>query len=82
MPEQIKIYPSTQAAILAQPHATLLITDRLIEQEEEVLLENGVIYRPKSVVLGMGCNRGTSVEEIEQLIDETLAELKLWCKGM
>lgn len=77
MPEHIKIYPSTQTAIEAKPHATLLITDRIIEREEEVLLENGVIYRPKSIILGMGCNRGTSIEEIEQVIDETLAELKL-----
>lgn len=46
MPEQIKIYPSTEAAIEAKPHATLLITDRIIEPVEEVLLENGVIYRP------------------------------------
>lgn len=82
MPEQIKIYPSTQAAIKAKPHATLLITDRMIEPEEEVLLENGVIYRPKSIVLGMGCNRGTSLDEIEQVIDETLAELKLSKKSV
>ena len=82
MPEQIKLYPSTQAAIDVNAHATLLITDRIIEPEEEVLLENGVIYRPKSIVLGMGCNRGTSIEEIEQVIDETLAELKLSKKSV
>lgn len=82
MPDTLKIYSTTQEAIAAKPHATLLITDRIIEKEEEVLLENGVIYRPKSIVLGMGCNRGTSAEEIEQLIDETLAELKLSKKSV
>jgi len=30
----------------------------------------------------MGCNRGTAVEEIEQVIDETLAELKLSKKSV
>ncbi len=48
MPANLKIYSSTSEAIKAKPQATLLITDRLIEEHEEVLLENGVIYRPKS----------------------------------
>lgn len=82
MPSNLKIYPSTRAAMEAKPHATLLITDRLIEKDEEVLLENGVIYRPKSIVLGMGCNRGTSLEEIEQVVDETLQELGLSKKSV
>ena len=59
-----------------------LLRTESLSQEEEILLENGVIYRPKSVVLGMGCNRGTSTEEIEQVIDETLAELKLSKKSV
>lgn len=82
MPENLKIYPSTDLALAAKPNATLLITDRLIEPYEEELLKNGVIYRPKSLVLGMGCNRGTSPEEIEELIDETLKELKLSKKSV
>lgn len=82
MPDNLNIYSSTTEAIMAQPRATLLITDRLIEEQEEVLLENGVIYRPKSIVLGIGCNRGTSMEEIEQVIDEALAELRLSKKSV
>lgn len=82
MPETLKIYASTKEAIAAKPHATLLITDRLIEEDEQVLLENGVIYRPKSLVLGMGCNRGTSAEEIDQVINDTLAQLKLSKKSV
>ena len=82
MPENLKIYSSTAEVIQAKPHATLLITDRLIDSDEEVLLENGVIYRPKSIVLGIGCNRGTALEEIEQDIDETLAELRLSKKSV
>lgn len=82
MPETLKVYETTEDAIAVKPHATLLITDRLIEAHEEVLLENGVIYRPKSLVLGMGCNRGTSAAEIEALIDETLVELKLSKKSV
>jgi cobalt-precorrin 5A hydrolase len=82
MPDNLKIYPTIDEAIMAKPRAALLITDRLIEAHEEVLLENGVMYRPKSIVLGIGCNRGTAMAEIEQVIDETLAELCLSKKSV
>ncbi|NYE08924.1 cobalt-precorrin 5A hydrolase [Bacillus niacini] len=82
MPDNLKIYPTIDEAIMAKPQAALLITDRLIEEHEEVLLENGVMYRPKSIVLGIGCNRGTATAEIEQVIDETLAELCLSKKSV
>lgn len=82
MPTNLKIYSSTTEAIKEKPQATLLITDRLIDGHEERLLENGVIYRPKSIVLGIGCNRGTALEEIEQVVDETLAELRLSKKSV
>lgn len=82
MHEQLKIYDSTEAAIAAKPHASLIITDRLLEPHEEVLLDNGVVYRPKSLVLGMGCNRGTSAAEIEAVILETLQDLKLSVKSV
>ena len=82
MPTNLTIYSSTEEAIAQKPNATLLITDRLIEQHEQILLENGVIYRPKSIVLGIGCNRGTSFEEIEQAVKETLIEQKLSIKSV
>ncbi|MGM0901756.1 MAG: cobalt-precorrin 5A hydrolase [Bacillota bacterium] len=82
MPDHLKIYSSIAEAIHAKPQATLLITDRLIEENEKVLLENGVLYRPKSIVLGIGCNRGTAMAEIEQVIEETLVELRLSKKSV
>ncbi|UOE53407.1 cobalamin biosynthesis protein [Bacillus sp. CMF12] len=82
LPDNLKIYQSIEEAIKAKPQAALLITDRIMEPHEEALLDNGVLYRPKSVVLGIGCNRGTSMAEIEQVIDETLAEMKLSKKSV
>lgn len=82
MPDSLKIYQSIDEAIRAKPQAALLITDRIIKRDEEVLLENGVLYRPKSLVLGIGCNRGTVMAEIDQVIDETLAELRLSKKSI
>ncbi|GIM47382.1 hypothetical protein DNHGIG_29310 [Collibacillus ludicampi] len=56
----------------------MYITDRLLsEEEKKQWLSNGVLYRPKTIILGIGCNRGTSEEEVEQVIRETLDELSL-----
>lgn len=82
MPQSLTLYASTAQAIAAKPHATLLITDRLIHQHEQVLLEKGVIYRPKSIVLGIGCNRGTTLAEIEEVVQETLREQQLSIKSV
>ncbi|WP_166245629.1 cobalt-precorrin 5A hydrolase [Paenibacillus turpanensis] len=79
LPSHIKVYGSASEAMEgAEFDAALVITDRLLDAgEEAALLGNGVLYRPRSLVLGIGCNRGTSAEEIEGVIAETLAELKL-----
>ena len=83
LPEHIRVYPSAKAAMSAPYDAALVVTDRLLTAEEEAaLLRNGVLYRPKSLVLGIGCNRGTAMEEIEHVILETLSELKLSVKSV
>lgn len=76
MPSHIRLYPSINEALAAQPQAALMVTHRLLDREEEAILDNGVLYRPKVLVLGMGCNRGTSAEEIEGVIKETLDDLQ------
>lgn len=82
LPEQIVIYPSIAEALQAQPKAALIVTHRLLEKDEEAILENGIVFRPKTVVIGMGCNRGTSAKEIEEVILETLAELNISLKSV
>ncbi|MED4609987.1 cobalamin biosynthesis protein, partial [Paenibacillus validus] len=47
-----------------------------LEPEELPILANGVLYRPKVIALGIGCNRGTSAEEIEAVVRDTLSELR------
>ena len=34
-----------------------------------------LLFRPKNIYIGLGCNRGTSLEEIENVIFETLKKL-------
>lgn len=76
MPPSLRQYGSIAEALAARPDAALLISHRQLNPEELPILANGVLYRPKVIVLGMGCNRGTSAEEIEQVISTVLEELR------
>lgn len=82
LPETIKVYPTIKEAIDAKPNAALVVTHRSLTEEEDVILQNGVLYRPKVIVLGIGCNRGTSMEEIEKVIQDTLNELQFSIKSV
>ncbi|MCQ6279452.1 cobalt-precorrin 5A hydrolase [Bacillus sp. EB600] len=82
LPENIKVYPSIAEALSEKSTASLVITHRNLAEQEKIILHNGVLYRPKVIVLGMGCNRGTSSEEIETVINETLEELHFSSKSV
>lgn len=83
LPEHIRVYDSLPEAERAGFDAALVITDRLLTEEEATTaLLNGVVYRPKSLVLGVGCNRGTTMEELEGVILRTLEELRLSPKSV
>lgn len=83
LPPHIRTYGSAGEAMKAPHDAALVVTDRLLTPEEErALLGNGVLYRPKTLVLGIGCNRGTSAEEIERTILQTLETLRLSLKSV
>jgi len=44
---------------------------------ESTTLAADLIYRPKTLIAGVGCERGTSAEEVIGLIESTLAEAHL-----
>ncbi|WP_281885187.1 cobalt-precorrin 5A hydrolase [Paenibacillus sp. YYML68] len=76
LPPSIRTYGDVRSALEDEPQGALVVTHRLLEPQEEPILANGVLYRPKVIVLGIGCNRGTSAEEISTVIRETLEELR------
>ncbi|WP_028403303.1 cobalt-precorrin 5A hydrolase [Ectobacillus panaciterrae] len=82
LPENINAYSSVAEALVQEPAAALVVTHRNLTEQENQILHNGVLYRPKVIVLGMGCNRGTSAAEIEAVINETLAELNFSRKSV
>lgn len=54
--------------------ARIVVTDRAAVESSDVPT---VVLHPKSLIVGMGCNRGTSVEVIRELLEQTLAENNL-----
>ncbi|WP_088102336.1 cobalt-precorrin 5A hydrolase [Halalkalibacter urbisdiaboli] len=78
LPKTFNVINSIEEASQHQFNAALVISDRVLSEEWMTLLRTkGVLYRPKTICLGVGCNRGTSAEEIETVILETLAEERL-----
>ncbi|KOO46543.1 cobalt-precorrin 5A hydrolase [Priestia koreensis] len=73
---------SAREALNEDFQAALVVTHRILSEDEEVLLHNGVLYRPKTIALGIGCNRGTTKEEIEAVIEKTLDELRFSIKSV
>jgi cobalt-precorrin 5A hydrolase/precorrin-3B C17-methyltransferase len=61
---------SGPAGAVAAP--CLVISDRLVDPPRPAL-----VYRPRSLVVGVGCSRGASVEEILDLVDSALADAGL-----
>lgn len=59
--------------------AVLIVTDRLVQEE---FLPKAVIYRPKSLVLGMGCDRGVTCSQVEEFVFSTLEQHGLSFKSV
>ena len=83
LPANLRVYDDVDGALTETFNAALVITPRLLSPfEAEKLLANGVLYRPKAVTIGIGCNYGTEAREIEAAIKETLNELRLSIKSV
>lgn len=52
----------------------LIVTDREIGESHPAHWGNAVIYRPKSLVLGIGCDRGTAPDLVERGVLAILAK--------
>jgi cobalt-precorrin 5A hydrolase len=52
----------------------LLVTDRDVRRSHPLCWENAVLYRPKSLVVGLGCDRGVSPDMVQRGVDTLLGE--------
>ena len=73
LPENITVYPALEDLAASACAAALVVTDKTDVLDTLLADKITVVYRPRSLVVGMGCRRGVPVEELESLLAETFA---------
>ncbi len=82
LPENVLKFSSFEDLGRSNCPAALVITDRLLGKEHQAVLDRAVLYRPKSLVVGIGCNRGVTCSKIEEAITKVLLEHGLSIKSI
>ncbi len=76
----VKILPSLEALRESPVTAGIVITNRRLDLSD--FRRPIVILRPKNLVAGVGCNRGTSAEEITSAVEAVLRDHGLSIKSL
>lgn len=77
LPDNITVFPTLEKLSGAECEASLVITDRVVPTQSMPPGAATVVYRPRSLVAGMGCRKGVPVEELQSLLEETFADNSL-----
>ena len=79
MPKNVTLYPSIEELQRSRSRASLIISDKILEHE---IATESVIYRPPSLVVGVGLHLDTSKETILEGLDDCLKKFKLSSKSI
>ena len=82
LPKNVYIANSIDELNSEEYKATLIITDKLFGSEYETLLQKSVVYRPKSLVVGIGLHWDISKDNIINGIQTTLKNADLSFKSI
>ena len=74
LPKNITVYATLEDLAASACATALIISDTTSDLETLLADKITVVYRPRSLVIGMGCRRGVPVEELESLLAEALRE--------
>ncbi len=80
--ENVRLFASLEELRSSDCRAGIVISHTLFTPEDLLPGRPCVLIRPKDLVVGIGCNRGTSAEEIEAVTRETLLKGKLSFKSV
>jgi cobalt-precorrin 5A hydrolase len=73
LPEGVGYATSLDGVDPAAFEILLIASDRDVAKTHPAHFENAVVYRPKSLVLGLGCDRGATTEMVTRGVDALLA---------
>ncbi|MCI0585121.1 MAG: cobalamin biosynthesis protein, partial [Chloroflexi bacterium] len=76
----VKVFPTLEALRESTVVAGIVVTNRLLDLGP--FRRPVVLLRPKNLVVGVGCNRGTTAEEIAAAVERVLAEHALSPKSV
>lgn len=77
LPPHATRYPTTEALIVARPKAAVVVSHRTLPPNVCRAISRIIIYRPRVLAVGVGCNRGTPADDIIAAVEETLAQMGL-----
>ena len=80
LPENVSVYSSLDELKKSCPKGYLIISDEQIHDNE--ILENAVVYRPPSLVVGIGLHWDTTKDKIMQGLDASLKKFNLSKKSI
>ena len=78
MPKNVTIYSTLKELESANPNAAMIITDQIMP----IKIKNTVVYRPPSLVIGVGLHHNTTKQTISHGIDVTLEKFNLSLKSV
>jgi cobalt-precorrin 5A hydrolase len=76
IPGNFRLYTNFDDLLWSERAASIVITPLLLDEYADAL-GTAAVLRPRTLVVGIGCNRGTSGRDIECFFDETLARAGL-----
>ena len=82
LPENITVYRALEDLAASACAAALAVTDKTDVLDTLLADKITVVYRPRSLVVGMGCRKGVPVEELESLLAETFIANNLSLESM
>jgi len=82
LPQAVAYATSLQGVDPRAFEILLIATDREIKASAPACWDNAVIYRPKSLVLGLGCDKGAEPAMVERGVLQLLAEHRLSPKSV
>lgn len=97
-PANLTVYPTLPALSQSNSAAYLVITDRWLPDPEPGVIEwyvevrNGgynnqrprdmVVYRPRTLVVGIGCRRGVRFRDLSEFVGRTLSRNGFWVSSI
>jgi precorrin-4 C11-methyltransferase len=77
LPEHLILHESLDGPLSVKPEYSIYITYRDVRRQVEKAARHFMLLHPRCLHVGIGCNRGTPLEEIEQAIRSVCKEFNL-----